>query len=182
MLKTTTVALTGADDGHHVTLTELPAFTADRAARAALAAIGEDINGGVVAVALQHLGALRQLGTAGIALLQPFLGDAQATPIRDWRNVRRLQDAALLLHVGFLVGREALEIPVRIQAAMITQDMPDYAPSFCSAQIAAVLRSGKASYRELETVLSTEDVYNLVELLNIDALRHLLAQEKPTKP
>lgn len=185
MLKSITVTLTGADAGTAITLTELPALVADRYARTALAAIGEDDAAsvsGVVALALQQLEAVRQLGARGLKLLQPFLGDAQDTELKDWRSVRILQNAALLLHVGFLTTRQPLEVPIRVQAAMIEKGVSDIRASFCSAQIAAVLLSGKATYRELETVLSTEDVYNIVELLNVEALRHLLATEKPPKP
>lgn len=179
MLKSIVVNLTGADAGTAIALTELSAMDADRAARAALAAIGEAPDGGVVDLALLHVDAVRKLGRRGIDLLQPFLGDAQHTPLTDWRNVRRLQNAALLLHVGFLTGRQALGIPVRVQALMITRATEGLKSSFCSAQIATVILSGKASYRELETVLSTEDVFNIVELLNLDALRSLLAAERP---
>lgn len=180
MLKSLVVHLTGVDAGTAITLTELSALDADRAARATLAAIGEAPDGGVVDLALVHLETVRRkLGRRGIDLLQPFLGDAQHTALKDWRNVRKLQNAALLLHVGFLTGRQALEIPVRVQAMMITRAVEGLKASFCSAQIATVILSGKASYRELETVLSTEDVYNLVELLNLDALRSLLAAERP---
>lgn len=182
MLKSLPVALSGADRGTCVILTELPALAAERAARAALAAIDEDLDGGVVALALRHLDTVRRLGARGVALLQPFLGDAQRVELKDWRSIRTLQDAALLLHVSFLAGRKPLDVPVRIQAAMIESGAADYKPSFCSPHTAAVLLSGKASYRELETVLSTEDVYNLVELLNVDALRTLLTREKPRTP
>jgi hypothetical protein len=182
MLKTLPVDLSGADSGTTVVLTELPALVADRAARDALAALGEEPDGGVVALALRHLDALRRLGAPGLALLMPFLGDAQHAPLKDWRSLRTLHNAALLLHVGFLQGRKPLAIPVRIQAELIERGGAELQPGFCSAQIGAVLLSGKASYRELETVLSTEDVYNLVELLNLDALRARLAQDKPPKP
>lgn len=179
MLKTLVVPLPGADAGTTITLTELSALGADRAARVALAAIGEEPDGGVVALALQHLEAVRKLGRRGIDLLQPFLGDVRTSPLKDWRSVRTLQNAALLLHVGFLSHRQPLEIPVRVQAAMLMRGGDAPRASFCSAQIAAVLLSGKASYRELETVLSTEDVFNIVELLNVEALRSILAAEKP---
>lgn len=177
MLKSTTVTLIGRDAGTVITLTELPALVADRIARTALAAIGEDLSGGVVALTLEHLERVRTLGKRGLTLLQPFLGAHATTPLRDWRSVRLLHNAALLLHVGFLQGREPLEVPVRIQAAMLTKGLTEIKPTFCSAQIGAVLLSGKATYVECETVLSTEDVYNLVEILNVDALRHHLATE-----
>ncbi len=179
MLKSITVPLTGADAGTVITLIELPALVADRTARIALAAIGVEPDGGLVDLALVHLEAVRKLGHRGIELLQPFLGDAQDIPLKDWRSVRTLQNAALMLHVGFLAGRPALDIPVRIQAAMLTRGLDTPQASFCSSQIAAVLLSGKASYRELETVLSTEDVFNIVELLNIQALRSIMSAETP---
>lgn len=183
MLKTRLVELAGKDAGKLLQLTELSALVADRVARAALVAIDAEPSGGVVALAMQHLAAVRALGERGVALLLPFVvahtvaADGAlstcnlATAVRDWRNIERLQNAALLLHVDFLIGRTALEIPVKLQAEMILAGATDISVTFCSPQIAAVLNSDKASYRELETVLSTEDVYNLVELLNVAALR-----------
>jgi len=181
MLKSLTVTLIGADRGTAITLTELSAMDADRHARTALAAIGEAPDGGIVDLALVHLERVRALGPRGLALLQPFLGEAQHQALNDWRSVRQLQNAALLLHVGFLTTRAPIEVPVRIQALMIERAGDVQTASFCCAQIATVLLSGKATYREVETVLSTEDVYNIVELLNLDALRRLLDAERPPK-
>lgn len=192
MIKSRIVELAGKDTGLRLKLFERPALVADRAARAALNAIHEDPNGGVIALALRYIAAIRTLGPCGLSLLAPFV-DAhyERSPgdwcpvgdrhLRDWRNVERLQQAALLLHVDFLLGRAPLDIPVTLQADMLLAGIADIRVTFCSAQIATVLESGKATYRELETDLSTEDVYNIVEVLNVSALRdyHSKGRAKP---
>lgn len=183
MLKSQDFELSGKDEGMAVTLTELPALVADRHARAVLRAVDEDLAGGVVALALHHMKAVRDLGEASLGLLQPFVQGVDLSTLKDWRSVERLQQAALYLHVGFLIGREALEIPVTLTAQMLTSPVADIQVTWCSSHIAAVLHSGKATYRELETVLSTEDVYNLVELINVDAIREWkLSQQKAPNP
>ena len=178
MLKTAQVELSGRDAGRVVELTELPALAADRCARAALAVIGQPLDGGVVALAMKHTQDLRALGERGSRLLLPFVDGVLASGValdmahhlHDWRNVERLQQAALLLHVGFLIGRETVEIPVAMQINAIKSGMADTRAAFCNPHIAAVLHSKQATYRELETVLSTEDVFNLVELVNVEAI------------
>lgn len=173
MLKTTPLELGGKDAGSVITLRELPALVADRHARVLLKQIGADPAGGVVALAMQHMAAIRKLGPRA---LEPFCM-AKAEPghplemVKDWRNIDVVQQAALLLHVGFLVGREQIEVPVTMQAQQILNDTDGVAVTFCSPVIAAVLESELATYRDLETVLSTEDAYNLVELLNVRAVR-----------
>ncbi len=188
MLKTTTFAPGGRDAGAILQLTELPALVADRAARAALREIDADLHGGVVALALRHLKDVRALGERGLYLLTPFVNatrDGEPVSIqravRDWRNVDRLIQMALQLHVGFLVGREQIEVPVAMQGAHIMSGKGETRVTFCSPHIAAVLDSRMADYVALETVLSTEDVYNLVEVLNVRAVRdwHAAQQNKP---
>lgn len=168
MLKHSTIQLSGRDRGVAVTLTELPALVADRHARAALAAIGAPVDGGVVSLALQHVKTVLKSPDTAL-LLQPFV-QADVTP-RDWLNILALQQAALALHVGFLVGRPQLEIPVGLRVEASRNGAADLGVHFCSPHIATVLHSGRATYRELETVLSTEDVFNLVELTNVEAIR-----------
>jgi hypothetical protein len=185
VLKTETIALVGKDAGQFVTLRERPALVADRLARAALAAVDADPTGGVVDLVFRHMDDVNALGPAALDLLQPFV-DARALDgdpldvrrLRDWRSVTKLQRAALLLHVGFLVGRPRLEIPVRVQAEMILTARSELAVNFCSPQIAVVLQEPLATYRELETDLSTEDVFNLVELINVRALREIARQSR----
>jgi hypothetical protein len=190
MLKSRLVTLDGRDAGASLRLIELPALLADRAARAALRAVDADPDGGVVALALQHTKTVRSLGPAGNDLLMPFV-DGQvidtsngaprafnvAKDIRDWRNIERLQQAALLLHVGFLIGRQGLDVPVNFQAAQIMHGAPDISVTFCGKHIAAALESQLATYRECETVLSTEDIYNIVEILNVSALKEYHATQ-----
>lgn len=194
MIKTRFVQLGGKDAGHlPLKLHERPALVADRAARAALAAIDENPDGGIVALALKHIAAVRALGPCSLELLSPFV-DAhferepgvwrpldERRGLRDWRNVERLQQAALLLHVDFLLSRKPIDIPVKLQADMLLSGAADIRVTFCSPQIAAVIESGRASYRDLETDLSTEDVFNIVEVLNVTALRehHSKGQTKP---
>lgn len=182
MLKSQTFTLGGRDEGTQVTLTELPALVADRHARAALKAVDEPTEGGIVALALHHLKAVRALGEASLALLQPFVQGADLRTIKDWRSVERLQQGALLLHVGFLLGRESVEIPITLIGKALLSPAADVRAMSCSPHIAAVLHSDKASYVELETVLSTEDVYNLVELLNVDAIREWHIQQSKGTP
>jgi hypothetical protein len=178
VLKSARVELTGRDSGRAIELTELPALVADRCARAALAAIGEAPEGGVVALAMKHTEAVRALGERGSLLLQPFVDGTLVSGerldvvhhLKDWRSISRLQQAALLLHVGFLIGRETVGIPIAMQIASIKSGSADTRAAFCSPHIAAVLHSKQATYRELETVLSTEDVFNLVELVNVEAI------------
>lgn len=178
MLKTTRVDLLGRDTGRTVELTELPALAADRCARAALLAIEQPPEGGVVALALKHTDAIRALGERGLLLLLPFVDGTLASGMRldvvhhlkDWRSISRLQQTALLLHVGFLLGRETVEIPIAMHIAAIKAGIADSRAAFCAPHIAAVLHSKQATYRELETVLSTEDVFNLVELVNVEAI------------
>jgi hypothetical protein len=187
MLKSQRIELVGRDAGRVVKLAELPALVADRHARAALRAADCPLDGGVVALALHHLDAVRALAERGSALLQPFIaGTLAGAPLdiardlRDWRNVGRLQQAALLLHVGFLLGRELLELPVAMQAAAITSGLGETRALFCSPHLATVLHSQLATYRELETVLSTEDAFNLLEIVNVEAIRDWrYAQNQP---
>ena len=67
-----------------------------------------------------------------------------------------------------------------MMAEHIRRPGSDLAVNFCSPPLATVLHSGRASYRELETALSTEDVYNLVELLNVEAVRDWRAAQQTT--
>lgn len=183
MLKSNYLELAGKDAGRAVLLKELPALTADRLARAALKSLGVDPDGGVVSLALKHLQDIRRLGPAGLEILQQFVRtDPPGFEPRDWHNIEKIQQAALLLHVGFIVERESLDIPVAMQAERILDDLPDVRVKFCSPHIAAVLESGKATYCELETVLSTEDVYNIIEVLNVRAVHdwHAHQQTKQT--
>lgn len=186
MLKYRTITLAGRDEGLKVRLTELPAMLADAHARAILRKLDEDPDGSIAALAFKHS---RDALKIGADTLLPFvegavIDDAHRShsldmqrDIRDWRNVERLQNAALLLHVDFMVGREPLEVPVTFQAQSILAGNTSLRATFCSPQIAAVLEAQHASYRELETVLSTEDVYNLTEIINIAALREWHAQQ-----
>lgn len=169
MLKQTTLELAGRDTGNVCKLTELPALVADRLARAILRQIGADLDGGVVALALRHINEVRALGEPGLRMLQQFVVTDEPAP-REWRNIERIQQAALALHVGFIVDRAPLDIPVSMRADQILHATPDTQVTFCSPHIAAVLDAGKATYREMETVLSTEDAYNIVEILNVRAV------------
>jgi hypothetical protein len=182
MLKSRIVKLGGRDADLKLRLHELPALVADRHARAALSAIDADRTTGVVALALKHTADLRKLGPAGMELLMPFVEgtvetDARthafdpARDLRDWRNVERVQQLALHLHVGFLFDRDVLDVPVAFRAEQIMSSVSDISVTFCSPFIATVIQSKLATYRELETVLSTEDAMNLVEVLNVDALQ-----------
>lgn len=185
MLKTTTLLLPGRDafqpgteNLDPITLTELPALTADRYARRALAAVGAPLDGGVIALALEYLPAVLRLGERAQALLEPFVQASR--PARQWTNVLALQQAALALHAGFIVSRPQLDIPVTLQAESIKRGAGDLSVTFCSPPLATVLHSGRASYRELETVLGTEDVYNLVELINVETVRDWRASQTTT--
>lgn len=182
MLKTQTLQLDGRDAGGVVTLTELPALVADRLARAALVEIDADPNGGLISLALKHLQDVRKLGERGMHLLLPFVdaGVPIRKAVKDWKNVDKVIQAALLLHVGFLVGREVIAAPVTMRAEQLLASVPDVHVTFCSPFIAAVLESRHATYRELETVLSTEDAYNIVEILNVRAIHdwHAHQQDK----
>jgi hypothetical protein len=179
MLKSRTITLSGRDEGRQIILTELAALTADRHARTALRRIDADLNGGIVAVAMRDQKKIAALGDEGSDLLLPFVSARDAVTfqpldwrtLRDWRNVSRLQQTALLLHVDFLIGREVIEAPVTMRAEQIMSGSDDVAVSFCSPSIAAVLQSGKATYAELESIISTEDAFNIVELLNVEAIR-----------
>jgi len=181
MLKHRDVELSGKDAGRRVRLCELPAMIADRHARALLHRLDEDPDGGIAALAFRHIKRASPLdeGRALLPFIEGLVRDDEhrshsldlARDIKDWRNIERLQHAALLLHVDFLIGRETFEVPVRMQAEGILAGAGEYRASFCSPQIAAIIDSGKASYRELETVLSTEDVFNIVEILNVSAVR-----------
>lgn len=189
MLKHRTYTLAGRDEGLKVRLVELPAMLADAHARQILKLIGEEPGEGIAGLAFKHVRAAQKLGAE---TLLPFvegsvIGDDHRSrsldlkrDIKDWRNVERLQNMALLLHVDFMLGREQLEVPVNFQAQQILRGSTELRATFCSSQIAAVLESGKASYREMETVLSTEDVYNLVEIINLSALREWHASQAST--
>lgn len=169
MLKTQTIELTS---GARAAIRELPALEADRAARSILTGAGLEPDGGVVSLALQHLETVRRhYGEGAPALLEVFVRYECAAPRLHWREVERVQNAALALHTGFVIGRETLEIPVKMQAAMLTHGGAEHRVSFCSPFIAAVINSQLASYVELETVLSTEDAFNLSELVTVNALR-----------
>lgn len=186
MLKHRTITLSGRDEGVKVRLSELPAMVADAHARAILQQLDEDQDGGISALAFKFARVVP--AKLGADALLPFVEGAIVEKdrshsldvrrdIKDWRNVERLQNAALLLHVDFLIGREALEIPVTFQAQNILAGAGSVRATFCSPQIATVLGDRMATYRELETVLSTEDVFNLVEILNVSAVRDWHAQQ-----
>jgi hypothetical protein len=184
MLKSRDFDLTGKDAGTRVTLTELPALCADRLARTLLRAADAPPDGGVVSLAYQHLRAVRKLGDSASGELMHFVrGTVDGLPLdprrhlRDWRNIERLQNMALLLHVDFMVGREQMEIPVRMQAASILAGGDATRVTYCSPAISAVINSRYATYVELETVLGTEDAYNLAESINADSLREWLASQ-----
>lgn len=183
MLKSQHLQLSGRDAPGPLTdplvITELPALVADRYARAALNAIGAPLDGGVVSLAMRYLPELLRDADRAMALLEPFVQASR--PVKDWRNVLALQQTALALHVSFLLGRPQLEIPVRLQAASITHPGGDVRVHFCSSHIATVLHSGRATYRELETVLSTEDVFNLVELANVESIRDWHAHQSTNR-
>ncbi|QRI46367.1 hypothetical protein [Xanthomonas phage X2] len=176
MLKTLALDLPGPDADDPIILTEAPALVADRAARAALAAVNAPLDGGIVALAMEHMPSVLKLAGRGIELLSPFVNLSR--PVRHWTNLLTVQQAAIALHVGFLVGRPVIDVPVRMRAEHIKRSADDVSVSFCSPPLAAVLHSGRASYRELETVLSTEDVYNIVELLNVEAIRDWHAMQQ----
>lgn len=184
MLKTSSLNLPGRDEsGGPLIITELPALTADRHARAVLDALGVPNHGGVVSLALEHLPALLRAPDRAVGLLEPFVQASR--PVRGWQNVLAVQQAALALHVGFLVGRPALEIPVAMRGDSIRRQGGaggEAAVNFCSPHIATVLHSGHATYRELETVLSTEDVFNIVELVNVEAIRDWRATQTSGRP
>jgi len=189
MLKTYTLKLTGRDAGTALQLTELPALVADRHARAALRAIGEPGDGGIIALAFKHLAKLRARGDEGLRLLNTFV-DARAADgvpvdlsaahgaVRDWRNIEKIQQQALYLHAGFILDRESVDAPVAMVGEQILHGAPEVRVTFCSPLLAAVLESKLATYRELETVLSTEDVFNLQEINNVRAIRNWHESQK----
>jgi len=187
MIKTRTFELEGRDAGKTVQLTELPALVADRLARRIIQRFDGDATGGIVSLALRYQRELAALGEEGLRLLLGFVHATHTDgstfdirrDLRDWRNVAKLQQVALLLHVDFLFKRELLETPVTMRAEAILAGVSDIAVTFCSPFLAAVLQSGQASYVELETVLSTEDAFNLVELTNVEAIREWKANTKP---
>jgi hypothetical protein len=187
MIKTRTFELEGRDAGKTVQLTELPALVADRLARRIIQRFDGDATGGIVSLALRYQRELAALGEEGLRLLFGFVHATHTDgstfdirrDLRDWRNVAKLQQVALLLHVDFLFKRELLETPVTMRAEAILAGVSDIAVTFCSPFLAAVLQSGQASYVELETVLSTEDAFNLVELTNVEAIREWKANTKP---
>lgn len=178
MLKSRIFELAGRDAGRLIRLTERPALVADQAARAAIARWGGEQAGGVVSLALRYQKELQALGADVLTVLAPFVDaeDAGGAPldmdtIGDWKNISRIQQAALLLHVDFLIGRALPDMPVAMRAEAILAGEHENGVTFCSPFIAGVLQSGKASYVELETILSTEDAFNLAEILNVDAIR-----------
>lgn len=183
MLKTHTLKLTGRDKGVTLRLTELPALVADRHARSVLRAIGEPEDGGIIAMAFKHLQQVRDRGEAGLRLLNAFV-DARAADtgeavdlaaqgvVKDWRNIEKIQQQALYLHTGFILGRESVDAPIAMQGEQILHGAPEVRVTFCSPLLAAVLESKLATYRELETVLGTEDVFNIQEINNVRAIRN----------
>lgn len=184
MLKSTDFHLQGRDEGLVITLTELPALVADRYARAALKAIDADPDSGVAGLAFQHYAEVAKLPDAHAYLLPFVRGTVAGAPfdldthLKGWRNIDRLEQAALMLHVAFLTDREPLDIPVAMQGAALMAGGSDLRVTFCSPAIAAVLNSRHADYVQLETVLSTEDVYNLTECINVEAAREYAARKR----
>lgn len=191
MLKSKIVKLGGKDTGLKLRLHELPALVVDRLARSVLDTLGVDKSTGVVALALKHVQDVKKLGPAGLELLMPFVegtveqdGRTHAfdmqRDLQDWRNVERVQQLALHLHVGFLFEREMIDAPVSFRAEQILHDSSDISVTWCSPFLAAVIQSKLATYRELETVLGTEDAYNLVEILNVEAIQNWQAHKEMT--
>ena len=189
MLKTYILRLTGRDAGTTLRLTELPAMLADRAARAALRAVDESEDGGVITLIFKHLKQVRALGEPGLQLLNPFVDarlpdgtaldlNAATGVIKDWRNIEKIQQQALYLHAGFMIDRKTVEPPVAMVGDHLLHAGPDARVTFCSPLLAAVLESGHATYHELETVLSTEDVFNLQEINNVRAIRQWHESQK----
>lgn len=183
MLKTYTLNLPGRDKGVALLLTELPALVADRYARGALRAVGAPVDGGIIALAFKHLPQLRARGDDGLRLLNFFVDVRHAETgepidlsnpkgfVKDWRNIEKIQQQALYLHTGFILERESVDAPVAMQGDQILHGAPDVRVTFCSPLLAAVLESKLATYHELETVLSTEDCFNLQEINNVRAIR-----------
>lgn len=192
MLKTYTLNLTGRDKGVALRLTELPALVADRHARAVLRVIDEPVDGGIIALAYKHLKQVRDRGEDGLRLLNAFVDarnadtgeavDLSAAPglVRDWRNIEKIQQQALYLHTGFILGRESVDAPVAMVGEQILHGAPNVRVTFCSPLLAAVLESKLATYHELETVLGTEDVFNLQEINNVRAIRNWHESQKAT--
>lgn len=189
MLKTHTLNLTGGDDGTALLLTELPALVADRVARTVLRLIGEPEDGGIITLAFKHLPQVRALGERGLQMLNGFvdarLPDGTALDlahaegvIKDWRNIEKIQQQALYLHAGFILSRESVDAPVAMRGEQILHGAPEVRVTFCSPLLAAVLESKLATYRELETVLGTEDVFNLQEINNVRAIRNWHESQK----
>lgn len=189
MLKRRNIQLHGRDGGLTICLTERPALVADRAARTLIASWGAEPSGGVVALTLRHQPELARLGEAAISALAPFV-DAyhldgrpfEWNDLQDWRNIARIQQAALLLHVDFLIGREMPDMPVEMRAEAILKGGTSDGVTFCSPFIAGVLQSDLRLYVELETTLSTEDAFNMAELLNLDAIREWRASRSSKGP
>lgn len=189
MLKQRMINLAGRDAGVTLTLQELPAMAADRLARSILKRIGVETTGSIATLALKHAKeAIRLDGSPVLGFVRGSLHSPLGAreidltrDIRDWRNVERIQHAALALHIDFIIGRESVEIPVSLTAHHIFHAGADTAVTFCSQQIAAVLESKLASYVELETVLSTEDVFNMAEILNVAAIREWHAHQAQQK-
>jgi hypothetical protein len=179
MLKTTTIQLGGKDAGASIVIRELPALVADRHALAALDAIGVEERTGVVGLTFSHLRKVRALGPSSNDFLQPFVDVVDGPAIRDWRNIARVQEGALMLHAAFIIKRPKLPVPVAYIAESLMHggDDDDVAVSFCSPMLAGVIDSNLALYRALETELSTEDCFNMAEILNVRALREWRAYQ-----
>lgn len=180
MLKETTITLTGKDTNKLIRLREGAALVTDRLARQVLTRLGEPLTGGIFAVALQHIEKIKALGAECNDLLNAFVQaelmldsgprrlDMQRD-LNDWRSVSTLQQTALYLHVGFLLTRQSVDLPVAFRAA--SADKSENHIKWCSPFISSVLDANLATYHEMETSLSTEDVINLLDIVNIRALR-----------
>lgn len=192
MLKTYILNLTGRDKGITLRLAELPALLADRRARQALRAIDEPEEGGVIALAFKHMKTIRARGEEGLRLLNSFVDArtldgapvdlaAAGCVVRDWRNIEKIQQQALYLHAGFILERDTVDAPVTMRGEQILHGAPEVVVTFCSPLLAAVLESKLATYHELETVLSTEDVFNLQEINNVRAIRNWHESQREPK-
>lgn len=148
------------------TVCELPALQADTLARRVLKRHGFDPDGGVLSLTFDALDVPEVRADPDLLHFMPAF-DFAALP--SFQAVWELQTSVLLMYSAFILERPPLEWPVRMQADAILR--PDaLRVSFCSPPLALVLSRRLATYAELSRDLSTEAVYNLAELLSVEAI------------
>ncbi len=197
MRKTKTVIIEFAcrDKGKKFKLTEMSAFKAEKWASRIFEALSkikieipDEVKGASMA-ALATVG-LRVLNSINFIDSEPLLDEmlscVQFIPenegprdlleddINDMITLTYLRSELFNLHTGFFISRRRIELP-----SVGGRGSGDLAEYFNIPQtIGAVITSGKATLYELDSIYGVEDLYDLLEVLIVNAHNEQIASNR----